>query len=213
MSLFRRKPEVSARAELKRSAFPATAPGARCLHVDYDPALWLRCPGEGEDRTDWVSACAAAWASDLGLAPGDHRIVALTAALDAVADQPLEATATFIGFSPGIERSRTATIDLLDEELMLLENGTPEAFLSFAADPSRPAAVPRTFAGSFRTASRSAYADDDRVVTVKHAHRTVPTEPPLHLAGVGLLNSGADSGPFSLLFHSVKVETLDGRLV
>lgn len=207
MSLFRRKPRSDARAALRVPEVACDLPGVRSVTIDYDPAVWLRLPGIGVDRTDWVERSLAAYADDLGWTPGTEAHGRLEAALNAIADGELTALAAFVSFEKQAERHLLATLKLLDDELMDLEFGGPEVFLTFSNDPSRPPATPKTFLDSFQWAGRGGLDEQGRYVELIHAYRKVDTQPPLHLTGTSLGSRGKDIGPFMSLFHHVHIET------
>lgn len=210
MSLFRRKPRGEARAALRAPEVACGLPGVASVTIDYDPAVWLRLPSVGVDRTEWVERALAAYAEDLGWTPGTDAHGRLEAALNAIADGELTSLASFISFDAKATRHTLAVIKLLDDELMDLEFGGPDVFLTFSNDPSRPPAKPQTFLNSFQWAARGALNDDGSYIRVTHAHRLVETDPPLHLAGTCFGSRGGDAGPFATLFHHIHVEPAAG---
>lgn len=209
MSLFRRKPRSEARAALRVPEVACDAPGVRSVRIDYDPAVWLRLPWVGVDRTAWVEQALAAYADDLGWTPGTDAHGRLAAALGAIADGELPALAAFVSFEKDAQRHILATLKLLDDQLMDLEFGGPETFLTFSNDPSRPPATPKWFLDSFQWAGRGDVDDQGNYVDVTHAYRRVDTQPPLHLTGTSLGTRGKDIGPFMSLFHHVEIEPSD----
>lgn len=213
MSIFRRKPATDARARLVDRVVACSAPGVNHVEIDYDPADWVRSPVVGQDRTDWVAQSVAAFAEDRGLAPDSDTCGRYRAALDAVADQPSDAMATFVTFDQHITANTVATISVLDDELMVLENGTAESFLGFATDLSRPPEKPLTVAKKFQYSGRGSVDENGRYVRVTHLHRALDAVPRLHVVGnvVGTHTKAAES--IMGLFLKVAVHMDDGRVL
>lgn len=211
MSLFRRKPSSQARSALADPEVACTLPGVQSVHIDYDPAVWLRAPAVGQDRTAWVERSLSAYAEDLGWTPGTEAHGRLDAALNALVDQELPALATFISFTKDAADHDLATVKLLDDELMQLEYGGEQTFLTFDNDPSRPPVEPKTFLDTVQWGARGGLDDQGRYVHIMHAHRRVESEPPLHLAATYIRNRAkADAGPFMSLVYRTRVRLTTG---
>lgn len=134
MRLRRRRAAASidARATFRDPAFECRLPGVSKVQVDYDPAVWVRPPRVGVDRTEWASAYLEAFVSDLDLPAGDVRAENARRTLEIIADQEFSHTVDLVSLSvPPRETGIVAFLNVVDEELGLLEHGDPEVFLSF----------------------------------------------------------------------------------
>lgn len=211
MSLFRRS-HVEARARLFRPDFACATDGVDHLRIEYDPEVWLRCPGAGEDRTSWVQESLDAYAHDYRMASGSTDYRQIAGALNNIADTGLSATATLVCLPKNLRGHMNMTANVLDDELMLLEHGTPETFLTFANDPSREPAIPVKFP-KIQASSRSGFDESGGIATVEHAYRMLHTDSTLHLAVTGITNRARDSGPWSALANEVEVYLSDGRIL
>jgi len=184
---------TAARAALHDPTFVCRAPGVARMEVLYDPALWLRCPSVGHDRTEWRDRAVAAYAEDLGWPSGDPRATALGGALDRIADDELSHTATFVQIPPSLdEPALLAWVNVFDEELTLLEHEDPERYLAFLdLDPDRPERV-RRFPGGWREATTFAMDGSGLTIMVR-AQRRADIEPPVYITGGGFAPSGKAS--------------------
>ncbi|TFV53401.1 hypothetical protein [Blastococcus sp. TF02A-35] len=226
MSLFRRRraaPSTTARAALKDPVFACSTPGVAAVHVDYDPAVWVRSPAPGQDRTDWVEAHLAAYAADLGLSASDARYQQARVTLDLVADSELGHTCDFVSLQgEGQESGVIAYVNVVDEELGLLEHGAPEAFTSMAdlaiqgARPGRPEFFPSRRQPRAWEVSR-VQSLDPRTQSpsfLERGYRCIPADaagPAVHLYGGAFYSSPASVGPVLHLFTRVDVEREGGR--
>jgi hypothetical protein len=209
----RKKRAETARRALFQRDFPSeTAPGVTGLVVDYDPALWVRCPSLGQDRTQWHDDVLAAFAQDLEWPADDVRRKALSDALDEVANDPLAHTANFMLVPAELDESPViAYVDVADEELNLLERGEPDQFLTFAdVDPSYGGKV-RTFPQGWRWNSHIGTEPGGAMLIHLRAHKTIDVSPPVHVVGVGFASKGTRSGDLLSLFADVRVLLDDGR--
>ena len=135
MSLFRGArpaPTDAARSALRDTGFPCAIEGLT-VQLDYDASVWTRQPRQGEDRTAWVEQHTAAYAADLGLAPGDPQLAAARQALEEAADRLVTHTVDLVALPQPARGLLPAVlyVDVLDEELGLLEHGAPDVFLGF----------------------------------------------------------------------------------
>lgn len=184
---------VAARTALRDPVFPTrNLPAAGPLRVDYDPAVWVRCPVPGEDRTDWRAAVLSVFTADLGSAPA-----ALGAVLDELADADLRHAADFVLIPAdlGPQMPALASLDVLDEELMLLEHGDPAPYLAFEGVASRPRPV-RSFPGGWRYATSG--RDATRGQSLLRAHRLAA--PGVHVVGTAFYTRAQDLAAALTLF-------------
>lgn len=123
-----------------------------------------------------------------------------------------DAMATFVTSDRDGTRQSVASIRVLDDELMMLENGDPEAFLGFADDPSRAPEKPRWVAKRYRFSARGGIDDSGSRVRVTHLHRQLDTDPTLHVVG-NVVGSGGASLQIMQLFSAVHVHMSDGRVL
>ena len=210
MSLFGRS-RSEARKRLFRPEFTCETPGVDHLRIDYDPEVWLRCPGAGEDRAAWVQESLDAFAQDYRMASGNTEYLRMSEALNNVANTDLSADATLVSLPKNLRGHMNMTMNVLDDELMLLEHGTPETFLTFANDPGRAPAKPVQL-NKVQVSSRSGFDEIGGIATVKHAYRALDTDPTLHFAATGICNRARDVGPWNLLADAVGVHLADGRI-
>jgi hypothetical protein len=209
--MFRRRRQTAARTSLFEPDFPCDAPGVAGVRVPYDPALWVRCPSTGQDRTDWHDRVLDAFAADLAWPERCFEREALDDALDKIADDLLPHTANFVMFDDKLEAPpATAHLDVADEELTLLEHGDPDTYLRFAdVDPALDL-KPRDFGQGWRWISHMGLEEGGLLIHVR-AHKPLPTEPALHATGFGFCGQGKQSGLMIGLFARTRVLTNDGR--
>ncbi|RBY91457.1 hypothetical protein DQ244_08975 [Blastococcus sp. TBT05-19] len=226
MSLFRRRrtaPPTAARAALKDPVFACSTPGVAAVHVDYDPAVWVRTPKPGQDRTDWVADHLAAFASDLDLDASDVLYQHARIALDLVADSGMGHTCDFVSVQgEGQETGIVAYVNVVDEELGWLEHGDPEAFTTMAdlaaqgGELRRPEHFPtRRDPRSWRV-SREQSLDPETLSTtfLERAYRCIAAEagrPAVHLYGGGFYSSPQSVAPLLGLFVKVDVQLEEPR--
>ncbi|MGI9156298.1 MAG: hypothetical protein ACR2FG_06630 [Marmoricola sp.] len=202
--LFRRKPPETARRALFEPEFACRAPGVNTIRVDYDPAVWVRCPSIGVDRTDWVARVLAAYDEDHGWSASTPEHEQLATALEVIADGDLHYTANFAMFPPKLQRPVVATIDVLDEELTLLEYGDPDRFLGFRDVDAEATPDVKDWIKGVRWASRSGL-DEGQFVRLTRAHRLLAHDPPVHEIGVGFSDKGRYAGELLALFGRVSL--------
>lgn len=202
--MFGRRPATAARTALFDPDFACTVPGLPVVRVDYDPALWVRCPVVGEDRTAWVERVLSAHEEDLRWSADAPERRRLEVALNRIANDDLHYTANFAMFPGQGERPVIAFAHVTDEELTQLEFGAPESFLAFAdVDPSaRP--TQRTFPSGMRFSSLLA-PDGDAIVLNVRGHRVLVDQPRVDLTTVGFASKGKRSGDLMALFTKVSV--------
>ncbi|RBY97115.1 hypothetical protein DQ237_05925 [Blastococcus sp. TF02-8] len=219
----RRAPVTTARAALKDSIFACSTPGVAAVHVDYDPAVWVRAPKPGQDRTDWVEAHLAAFASDLDLDASDDLYQHARIALDLVADDAAGHTCDFVSLQgQGQETGVVAYVNVVDEQLGLLEHGEPEAFVTMAdlaaqgGTPQRPQYFPtRRQPRSWRVSDVQSLAPGSLATTwLRRAYRCIEPDgvrSAVHLYAGGF-HSQPESGAAMLhLFTRVDVQLEDPR--
>lgn len=226
MSLFRRRrtaPPTTARAALKDPVFACSTPGVAAVHVDYDPAVWVRTPQPGQDRTHWVEAHLAAYAADLDLSDSDVLHQRARAALEVVADSAPSHTCDLVSLQgEGAETGVVAYVNVVDEELGLLEHGDPEAFTTMAdlaaqgGTLQRPAHFPiRRDPRSWLESSMHGRGPDGLTpMFVQRAHRCIEADgdrPAIHLYGGGFHGLPKSVGPLLQLFTRVDVRLADPR--
>lgn len=221
MSLFRRRtpaPSTTARTALKDPVFACSTPGVAAVHVDYDPAVWLRTPAPGQDRTDWVEAHVAAYATDLGLSSSDVLVQQARAALDLVADSAPGHTCDFVSLQgPGLETGMVAYVNVVDEELGLLEHGDPEAFTTMADLAAQGGRLQRPQFFPSRREPRGWLVSDVqnldretlRTTWLQRAYRCIDADgnrPAVHLYAGGFHSQPRSSAPLLSLFMRVDVQ-------
>lgn len=224
MSLFRRRaaaPTTTARAALKDPVFACATAGVASVHVDYDPAIWVRTPTPGQDRTDWVRDHLAAYASDLQLGPADELHEKARRALDTVADSASSHTCDLVSLQgAGAETGVVAYVNVVDEELGLLEHGDPEAFVTMAdlaaqgGKLQRPEYFPtRRQPRSWRTSDVQSLDPQTLGTTfVRRAHRSIEADgsrPAVHLYAGGFHSQPRSVGPLLHLFTRVDVQMVE----
>lgn len=202
----------AAREALFDARFPTTAPGAAAVVIDYDPAVWVRCPVGSEDRTDWRDRVLSAYDQDFKLTPTSAAHLMLAAVLDRVADDPLSPTATFLSIRSATDDPAIVTVRVADEELTMLEVGDPERYVDFDDLTLGEGSPPNRIAG-FADIGMMPLGEGGVLL---RAWRRVPTEPPLHVTVFGMIN-GRKKGPrldsTIALAKSVMVETSDGQRI
>lgn len=209
MSLFKRKPRTTARARLADPEFPCnTAPGAVRLRVDYDPALWVRLPTIGVDRTAWIDQVREAYAEDLEWALGSPEDQRLEKAATIVADTELSYTASFAAFPRGVSSVALAHVHALDEELMTLEYADPSRILDNGTS-AKPQSYPQGWHYNDFTVSDPSQPRENYL----RGHKRLDTDPPIHLVGLGRFAEPSISGSVLLLFARSKVVMADGRVL
>ena len=226
MSLFRRRrmpPPATARSALKDPVFPCSTPGVTAVHVDYGPAVWVRTPGPGQDRTDWVEAHLAAYATDLGLSASDDLVLAARATLDLVADTAPGHTCDFVSLqSTGRESGMLAYVNVVDEELGLLEHGDPKAFTTMADLAAQGGSLQRPGYFPTRHQPRSWQVSDvqspDRetltTTWLQRAYRCIEADggrPPVHLYAGGFHSQPRSGAQMLSLFTRVDVQLVEPR--
>jgi hypothetical protein len=226
MSLFRRRkpePAATARAALKDPAFACSAPGVAAVHVDYDPAVWVRTPAPGQDRTDWAQAHLAAYATDLGLSSSDQLYQKARAALDVVADSSTSHTCDFVSLQgAAAETGMVAYVNVVDEELGLLEHGDPGAFTTMADLAAQGGKLQKPQYFPARRQPRSWLMSDvpslDRETLTRtwlqRAYRCIEADagrPAVHLYGGGFHSSPTSVAPLLSLFMKVDVQLAEPR--
>jgi hypothetical protein len=225
MSLFRRRgtAPATARAALKDPVFACSAPGVAAVHVDYDPAVWVRAPALGQDRTDWVQAHLAAYATDLVLEASDDLYRSARIALDLVADSEMGHTCDFLSLQgDGQETGVVAYVNVVDEELGLLEHGDPESFATMAdlaaqsGTLQRPTYYPtRRQPRSWRVSGVQGRDPNSLSTTfMERAYRCI--EPgagraAVHVYGGGFYSSPKSVAPLLSLFMKVDVQLGESR--
>lgn len=211
--MFGRRRDTTAREALFDPEFACTAPGVAGVHIDYDPALWVRCPGVGQDRTDWRDRVLEAYATDLAWAGNSYERRALGAALDQVANDPLPHTANFLMIDGKLKSpAATAHLDVGDEELMLLEHGDPEVFLRFHDIDPGLNENPKDYYQGWRWVTHMSPEEGGLLIHVR-AHKPLATAPPLHLTGFGFCGGGKQSAQMAALFSRTRVRTDDDQLL
>ncbi|MGZ4437563.1 MAG: hypothetical protein ACXVWU_06930 [Nocardioides sp.] len=159
----KKRSSVEARTRLLNTDFPCSSPGVELVRVDYDPAVWTRCPTRGEDRTTWAEQTLAAYVEDLGLSAEDPLRLRLAEALGRIADDPLSHTCTFVHLpttGSGKDGQILVWVDVADEEVTLLEHGTPETFLAFTdLDPGHPE-QPQVFQNGWSASAKMGLDED-----------------------------------------------------
>lgn len=175
-----KKVRVEARRRLVDPVFVCGVPGAPFLRVPYDPEVWVRFPGLGQDRTTWVEQVLAAYAEDYGWSADDPDYVETEKMLNVGANQPAEYTAVLLLLHPAKEFS-VVSIDALDEEGVLVKYGDPKNYLDFQdMFPKRPP----TRAGTRIDISSYSVVDQDwRRQYFLRAHKLLATQPDVHLIG------------------------------
>jgi hypothetical protein len=213
VSLFKKSPPSAARQLLFDPVFACTAPGVTELRVDYDPAVWVRMPALGQDRTIWVEQVQAAYADDLGWGPGSPEHAKIDAAANEIADTGLSYTANFITFPSGPTDFALAHVHVLDEELTLLEYGDPEAYLTFAdVDPGRPRKV-QTFPQGWRYGMAGFVDPVSGPGSHVRGHKRLDLDPVLHVVGIGLSRGKGIAGDVMSVFARSHVALTDGRVL
>jgi hypothetical protein len=224
VSLFRRAkatPPATARATLKDPVFACSVPGVAAVHVDYDPAVWVRTPAPGQDRTDWVEAHLAAYATDLGLSGTDPSLQGTRAALDLVADSAPGHTCDFVSLQgPEAETGMVAYVDVVDEELGLLEHGDPHAFVTMADLAAQGGRLQKPQYWPIRRQPRSWLVSSVqsldretlRTTWLERAYRRIEadgTRPAVHLYAGDLHSQPRSGGIAFSLFTKVDVQLAD----
>jgi hypothetical protein len=226
VTLFRRRAKAStttARGALKDPVFPCSTPGVTAVHVDYDPAVWVRTPGPGQDRSDWVEAHLAAYATDLGLSASDDLVLAARAALDLVADTAPSHTCDFVSLQgDGAETGMLAYVNVVDEELGLLEHGDPKAFTTMADLAAQGGRLQRPQYFPTRHQPRSWQVSDvqslDRetltTTWLQRAYRCIEADGarlPVHLYAGGFHSQPRSGAQMLSLFMKVHVQPAEPR--
>jgi hypothetical protein len=208
------KARTEARAALLDPRFPTRAPGLVAVVIDYDPVAWLRCPVEGEDRTEWHDRALTAVSQDWGLRVGGNQHQKLDAVLDRTADDPLSHTATFLAIRKPSDGTAVLCVDVADEEVTLLQHGDQDRWLAFEdllgspgivldKPPRKP--LPDT---DLRETSRTGGSGD----MLLRAHRRLLTDPVTYLTAFGFFSPPKLSQLMlsaHQLVRSIRVESAD----
>lgn len=219
MSLFRRRRPVpaAARTALRDPVFACSTPGVAAVHVDYDAAVWVRAPTQGQDRSAWAEAHLAAYASDLGLTDSDALYQRARVALDRTTERDLGHTCDFVSLQgDGAETGAIAYVDVVDEEAGLRRYGDPETFVTMAdlaaqgAKPNRPDHFPmRRQPRSWWTSDLQSLDPETLVTTwIRRAHRRAGAGagPAVHLYAGGFHSQPTTVGPMLHLFTRVDLQ-------
>jgi hypothetical protein len=225
VSLFRRRQAPAApntaRAALKDPVFACSVPGVTAVHVDYDPAVWVRTPAPGQDRTAWVEAHLAAYATDLGLSSSDVLHQRARAALDLVADSAPGHTCDFVSLQgEAAETGMVAYVNVVDEELGLLEHGDPQAFTTMADLAAQGGRLQKPQYWPIKRQPRSWLVSSVqsldretlRTTWLERAYRRIEadgTRPAVHLYAGGFHSQPRSGGITFSLFTKVDVQLAD----
>ncbi|MGZ4749006.1 MAG: hypothetical protein ACXVYY_18160 [Oryzihumus sp.] len=206
----KKRSSVEARTRLLNTDFPCSSPGVELVRVDYDPAVWTRCPTRGEDRTTWAEQTLAAYVEDLGLSAEDPLRLRLAEALGRIADDPLSHTCTFVHLpttGSGKDGQILVWVDVADEEVTLLEHGTPETFLAFTdLDPGHPE-QPQVFQNGWSASAKMGLDEDGQSQWIFRNHRVFEqgTAGSVHVTAGGFGGRSADRLPMGELLRALRL--------